>query len=170
MTKLLAGVFAGISMMFGGLFGHHAAPASDMGSTTPNHWNASSTPMNGEGTTTPGHMGMMPGVMGVVASINGTTLTVTGRTGDSATTTYTVDASSAMVLKSTSGKVATSTLSAVVAGDKVMVEGTVSGTSITAKTILDGLIGFGGGDMHGGMKGGMPQGMHMTHTAPSTQY
>jgi len=53
--------------------------------------------------------------------------------------TYTVDASSATVLKGdVTGKPAASTFSAVAVGDTVMVDGTVSGTSVTAKMIIDG--------------------------------
>jgi hypothetical protein len=91
-------------------------------------------------------MGMQPGVMGSVVSVNGTTLTVSGHSGmGSATTTFTVDASAAKVIKVSSGKPASSTVSSIAVGDKVMVEGTVSGTSITATTVLDGLLG---GMMH----------------------
>ena len=50
-------------------------------------------------------------------------------------TTYTVDASSATVTKNG----AASTVSAIAVGDTVMVQGTVSGTNVTAKTIRDGV-------------------------------
>jgi hypothetical protein len=85
-----------------------------------------------------GHMmGRAPGVFGTVSAINGSTLTITskGFGPNAAAQTYTVDASSATVMKNN----ATSTLSAVVVGDTVMVQGTVSGTSVTAKTIRDGM-------------------------------
>jgi len=161
MTKLLAGVFAGFSMLFGGLFGHHAAPAGDMASSSSNHMTGTSTPWGagGMGSTTPGHMGMMPGVMGTVESIDGTSLTVSGHAGmNSATTTYTIDASAAKVIKAASGKMASSTLADVNVGDKVLVQGTVSGTSVTAKTIIDGVMAMMGGM---GGKGGPMHGMHM---------
>jgi len=77
------------------------------------------------------------GVVGTVATINGTTLTVTGRAklnGETAIT-YTVDASGATVMKSG----ATSSVSNIAVGDTVMVQGTVSGTNVTAKTIRDGI-------------------------------
>jgi hypothetical protein len=88
--------------------------------------------------------GMMGGrgVHGTVSAISGTTLTVTStNTKTSVTSTYTVDASSATVLKGDgTTKPSTSTLSAVVVGDTVSIQGTVSGTSVTAKTIIDGPI------------------------------
>jgi hypothetical protein len=77
------------------------------------------------------------GIRGVVASINGTTLTVTGKVpqnGGTATT-YTVDATNATVTKN--GKA--SAVSNIAVGDTLMVQGTVSGTSVTAKTIRDGV-------------------------------
>jgi len=90
------------------------------------------------------------GVFGTVASINGTTLTVTStprpnmRTAVPATaatlTTYTVDASSATVTKNG----AASSVSAIATGDKIMVQGTVTGTNVVAKTIRDG-VGVGQG-------------------------
>jgi membrane-bound inhibitor of C-type lysozyme len=94
-----------------------------------------------------------PGVMGTVSSVDGTTLTVTGfgrpdsaSSTNTATTTYSVDASGATVMKDN----ATSTVSAIAVGDAVTVRGTVSGTSITATSIFDGKFGvergaFGGG-------------------------
>lgn len=74
-----------------------------------------------------------PGVAGSVLSVSGYTLTVAskGFEKDSATTTYTVDASNAIVMKDR----ATSTVSSISVGSFVMVEGTVSGTSIVATKI-----------------------------------
>jgi hypothetical protein len=99
-----------------------------------------------------GHSGtsyMMPGVFGTVSAINGTTLTLTSKsfggpqsaTASASPQTYTVDASNATVFKDG----ATSTLSSVAVGDMVMAAGTVSGTSVTATTIRDGIVpGMGG--------------------------
>ena len=95
-------------------------------------------PAGGFGGRGPGGMGR--GVHGTVSAISGNTLTVTATNPkDSTTSTYTVDASSATVLKGDgTTKPAASTLSAVAVGDTVMVGGTVSGTSVTAKMIVDG--------------------------------
>ena len=82
------------------------------------------------------------GIGGTVASVSGTTLTVTSKAGPNGgtATTYTVDASSATVTKSG----ATSSVSGIAVGDTVMVQGTVSGTSVTATSISDGQFGKGG--------------------------
>ncbi len=94
----------------------------------------------------PGGKGMMakPAVVGKVESISGNTLTITSRGfgQNAATTTYSVDASHAIIFKAN----ATSTLSSIATGDNVMVEGSVSGTNVTATTIRDGLgmMGRGG--------------------------
>ena len=82
------------------------------------------------------------GVVGVVASISGNSITITskefGRKGssDSSTTskTYTIDASNATVEKSGS----TASLASIAVGDTIFVDGTVSGTNVTAKTIRTG--------------------------------
>ncbi len=89
-----------------------------------------------DGVMTPGARGAM-GISGTVATINGTTLTVTGkaRPNGAVVPTYTVDASSATV--TING--ASSSVSNIKVGDNVMVQGTVSGTSVTAKTIRDGV-------------------------------
>jgi hypothetical protein len=99
-----------------------------------------------------GMRGERPAVVGKVTSVSGTTLTVQSqRPGDTSTMDYTVDASSAKILKGTEGAAPTeSTLSAVAVGDTVAVRGTLSGTSVTATEIIDGPMmkhGFGG---HGG--------------------
>jgi hypothetical protein len=95
-----------------------------------------------------GMQGRKPGVVGTVSAVNGTTLTVTSKArpnkGSSTTATvatpvtYTVDASNATVTKSGTA----SSVSAIAVGDTVMVRGTVSGTSVTAKTIMDGMPHF----------------------------
>jgi Domain of unknown function (DUF5666) len=106
--------------------------------------------------------GMRPGVFGSVTAISGDTLTVQskgfGRNASSTpATTYTVDASSATVFKDN----ATSTLSSVAVGDTVMVQGTVSGDSVTATTIRDGLV-----PQMGGMPGRGGMGGHASSTPP----
>jgi hypothetical protein len=90
--------------------------------------------------------GRAPGIFGIVSAINGANLTVTSKGfGQNTTqTTYTVDATNAAVTKNGS----TSSLGNVSVGDTVSVQGTVSGTNVTATTIRDGVIG------RKGMRGG----------------
>ena len=98
----------------------------------------------------------IPGVFGTVSAINGTTLTVTSKMGgndgdngnNASATTYTVNAANATIIKGN----ATSSLSAIAIGDTVMVQGAVSGTSITATAIRDGVM-RGGRTGVGGMMG-----------------
>jgi hypothetical protein len=102
---------------------------------------ATTTPTPGAGR---GMMGgaRIPGVFGTVSAINGNTLTVTSKGfGQNVTaTTYTVDATNATVTKND----ATSSVSGIVVGDNVSVQGTVSGTNVTATSIRDGMMGQGG--------------------------
>jgi hypothetical protein len=70
-----------------------------------------------------------PIVGGTVASISVNTLTIT----NASNVTYTVDISSAKVVKGN----ATSTISNIIVGDRVIVQGTVNGTSITASSVVD---------------------------------
>ena len=97
---------------------------------------AAAGPMQGRGMQWEGRA---PGIMGMVSAKDGTTLTVESRGlgRENATTTYTVDASSATVFKNA----ATSSLENVSVGDRIVVAGTISGTSVTATTIHDG-VGF----------------------------
>jgi len=83
----------------------------------------------------PGH-----GVHGTVSAMNGTTLTVVATDPQSGTSsTYTVDAANAQLLKGDgSSKPSTSTLSSVAVGDNVVIDGSLSGTNVTAKMIIDG--------------------------------
>ncbi|MGB7957550.1 MAG: DUF5666 domain-containing protein [Minisyncoccia bacterium] len=83
-----------------------------------------------------------PGVFGQVTAINGTTITITDSRNN---TTYTIDASSAAVTKNG----AASSIASIAVGDTIMVQGTTSGDSVTATSIMDG---FGGG--HGTYPGG----------------
>ena len=76
----------------------------------------------------PGRHGKGHGVMGTVSAVNGSTITVSGMDG----TSYTVDASSALVKRMVDGA-----LSDVTIGDKIGVHGIVSGTNVTAKQIMD---------------------------------
>lgn len=96
-------------------------------------------------------MGMMGrGIVGTVASVSGNTLTVTSKqwtkpasgatdtTGapTQTTVTYTVDATNATVTKNG----AASSVSGIAVNDTVMIQGTISGENVTAKTIRDGVM------------------------------
>ena len=71
-----------------------------------------------------------PDVHGTVTAVNGTTLTVTGSNG----TTYTVDGAA-----STASKISTISVSDISVGDDVGIDGTVTGSTVTAKNIMDGV-------------------------------
>ncbi|MDR3570994.1 MAG: DUF5666 domain-containing protein [Candidatus Pacebacteria bacterium] len=88
--------------------------------------------------------GARPAVVGQVSAISGTTVTITSKMpmgrnesngSNSSGTSYTVDASNASVVKDG----ATSTVTSIAVGDTVMVQGTLSGTSVTATKIYDGI-------------------------------
>ncbi len=187
MMNAIAGVFASIGMLFGGMFGGHHGPPPNASSTPPvgNHGQhmGSTTPW-GMGSSTPGHMGdMMPGVFGKVLSISGNTLTISGHSApNTATTTFTVDATNAKVVKGGMGMMggdmhgmpgmkgmATGTppaqttipLSDIKVNDSVLVTGTVSGTNVVAKMIIDGIMpsmmmGAGHGSRPGGASSTRP--------------
>ena len=120
------------------------------------------------GTSTPRMMGGQGrggfGIFGTVLSVSGSTITVSGRQGfasTSATVSYTVDASSAKVMKAG----AASSVSAIAVGDTVSVQGAVTGTNIVAKAIRDGVQtpmmggrkpGTENGNNGQGQNGGMP--------------
>ncbi len=99
-------------------------------------------------------MGHRPGVFGTVSAISGSTLTVQskGWGPNAQATTYTIDATNATVSKNG----ASSSIGNIVAGDTVMVQGTVSGTSVTATSIKDGLPSMPNGGMRGRGIGMMP--------------
>ena len=75
-------------------------------------------------------MGKGHGVMGTVSSVNGNTVTLTGADGQ----TYTVDATSAKV-----SKVVDLSVADIKVGDTLGVMGTVSGNSVSAVHIMDGI-------------------------------
>ncbi|HVU75310.1 MAG TPA: DUF5666 domain-containing protein [Candidatus Paceibacterota bacterium] len=93
-------------------------------------------------------MGERPAVMGKVTAISGTTLTVERMARDaSSTTSYSVDASSAKILKATAGSAPSEiTIASVAVGDTVRIRGTLSGSSVAATEVVDGAgPGFGHG-------------------------
>lgn len=78
---------------------------------------------------------------GKITAINGSSLTVAS-SGKSSSTTYTVDASSAVItrmawVKGSAPTSTTITLTDIAVGDHVTVVGTVSGSTVTAKAIKD---------------------------------
>lgn len=84
-----------------------------------------------------------PEVVGKITAINGTTLTVVGNTprknDDDDKQTYAIDASAAQVFRGS----ATSTLSTLVVGDTVSVQGTIDGTTVKATSVRTGVVGMG---------------------------
>jgi len=152
MYKKYLGFLTGFAMVLGFAV---AAPAFAQTTGAPSapqgNWQGRGNP-GGPMMRAPG--AMKPGVFGTVASINGNILTVTGRNGfggprpmtTGGTTsvaptaptpvTYTVDATNATVMKNN----ATSSLSAIVVGDTVMAQGTLTGTNLVATMIRDGLV------------------------------
>ena len=71
------------------------------------------------------------GVSGTVTAVSGNTVTITGKDGK----TYTVDASASVVLKTS-----TITVGQIAVGDTLGVHGTISGTSVKADHIMDGIL------------------------------
>ncbi len=142
MITLLASSFIGAAAFFGSIFGVHSDIAQHfMGSTTPTERHeerhGSTTPEKGRmASSTPMGVGM-PAVVGKVTAVDGMMLTVLGRGPKStATTTFSVDATNAKVLKK---EVGTTTVASIKTGDMVFVTGTISDTSVIAKLILDGI-------------------------------
>jgi riboflavin synthase alpha subunit len=126
-TKILAPLIA-VSLFAGGAAGVAVLASAQ---TT----NSTSTSTSSQ---TGWHMGMMgQGVVGTIASVSGNTLTVTGKNG----TTYTVDVSNAKITKAASGAApTTATVADLAVNDMVVVKGTVSGTSVTATAVMDGVF------------------------------
>ncbi len=75
------------------------------------------------------------GITGTVASINGSSITLTA-----SSTTYTIDASNAKFNQGFAAAGTTFTISNIQTGDRLMVQGTVSGTNVTATSIRDASV------------------------------
>jgi hypothetical protein len=110
-----------------------------------------------------------PGIFGIVTAVSGNIITINGRQGfgsTTATTTYTVDATNATIRKGN----ATSTISSIVVGDTISVQGTITGTNIVATAIFDGINGSvggrGQGDQSNGNDGKGDKSSHATSTLP----
>lgn len=108
---------------------------------------ADSTTAGTASETRMGHFG--GGVGGEVTAVSGTTITLTGRDNVS----YTVDASGATVRTFANGTPGTGSIADIVVGDKVGVRGAVSGTSVTATEIMDGIPHRGMGHKGMGVRG-----------------
>jgi hypothetical protein len=94
--------------------------------------------------------GMMKrGIYGTVASVSGNTITVTSKLGSSTnavTTTYTIDATNAKIIKNN----VAGTISSILVGDTVVVQGTITSTNVVATSIRDGVLNKGTrGDLNG---------------------
>lgn len=74
------------------------------------------------------------GVMGTVTAVNGSTISVTGKDGG----TYTIDAAGSSVEKYANGSSSTVDASSIAVGDTVMVNGSITTATMTAKSIRDG--------------------------------
>jgi hypothetical protein len=109
-----------------------------------------------------------PGVMGTVSSVTGTTILVAAKDG----TTYTVDASGAKFLKRTDSDTPPTTpptpppgatIADIKVGDTVGIKGTVTGTSVKAEMVMDGVPPMGMGGTMGA--GHWDKGVHGTVSA-----
>jgi len=98
---------------------------------------------------------MKPMIIGTVSGINGSQVTVTGKNG----TTYAVDASNARISKGFGQSAQLLSTSALAVNDTVAVIGTVSGTTVKATYIRDGL-----------RKAGIHSGTGATHSASATAH
>jgi hypothetical protein len=85
------------------------------------------------------------GVAGTVSAVSGSTITLADKDGK----TYTIDA-----LAATVEKMQTSAVGDIKAGDTLMVQGTVNGSSVTANHIMNGKLGEGRFGGPGGHRGG----------------
>lgn len=129
-TQRLAAIPLAAALMLGGgaIVGYAGLASAQTGGQS---GTASSTPWGmHKGPGMGMHRGMGPGVMGTISAINGNSVTVTGKDGK----TYTVDASSAQI-----DKIVQLGVGDLKVGDTIGVQGQVSGTSVSAKHIMDGI-------------------------------
>jgi len=80
-------------------------------------------------TTSPITGNGQPVIAGTISAISGNTLTVTNKSN----VTYTVDATNAKIVQGQN----TVTISSIVVGDNVIIQGTVNGNSISASSVID---------------------------------
>lgn len=109
------------------------------------HNDGANTEVRADVNDTTGTATHISGIIGTVTTINGTTITVQSKAkgvgepnpaSNAPTITYTIQASGATVTKGD----AASTLSAIAVGDTIMAQGTVSGTTVAATKINDGIM------------------------------
>ncbi len=121
----------GIAGIWHGMFGAHAPAANN------SQYNGGMSAQNRQANPNGSSM------FGTVSKIDNTTLTIQTlqRQNPTSTTTtavdFTVDASSARIIKS--GSTTTATIANIAIGDKIIVQGTISGNSIVAKLVIDTL-------------------------------
>ncbi len=126
--KTIAGSVAVLGIIFAGAMAITSARLTQAQTTTnPSGTNAPKWSMH--------RFGAAP-ITGTVSGISGSTITLAGPNN----TTYTVDATSAKITKISGTTKAVIQISGIVKGDTLNVSGTVSGTNIAAKTIIDGTL------------------------------
>ena len=114
------------------------------GAGTTLHANAQTTPPNQEAPKLEMNknggmrgLGMRPAAFGTVTAVNGNTISISGQNfKDQTTQTLTIDATNAKITKN---KIA-GTIGSILVGDKIMVVGTLNGTTIIATQINDGIM------------------------------
>jgi hypothetical protein len=129
----LAGLVAGFATMAGAQSTATTAPATSTATVTTQ---SIDTPEKGDtpdATGTESHKHAPLGGDGVVSSVSGTTIIV-GEESDEGGATYTVDASKATFTNNG----ATASISDIKAGQKIFVQGTTSGTNVSATSISIG--------------------------------
>jgi hypothetical protein len=87
---------------------------------------------------------MKPAVFGTVSAVSGNIITVSGKQGfgtNAVSVTFTVDATNAKIMKDGSADAPTIvTISSINVGDRIMAQGTLTGTNLVATMIRDGRI------------------------------
>lgn len=132
LQKLASASVAGALVLGGGAIAGYASLAGAQAPSTADGA-ANTAPWGMHEGGLRGRMGGMTGergVIGTVSAVNGSTITVTGKDGAS----YTVDASGSKV-----SKIVELAVGDIKVGDTVGVMGSVTGTSVTAKHIMDGI-------------------------------
>jgi hypothetical protein len=133
MSKTLATSAAAIGLTASLILGGSALAASPSPAHPPIHRTASTVAYHvgtGSRKNSPRPGGQL--VTGTVASVSGSVITLTAKNGGS----YAVNAASAKIMKSG----ATVDITSILPGDLLMARGTLSGLSMTATTIVDGVM------------------------------